>query len=98
MAKSEVEEEYIRLIREEFSKGNKEQVKNLLKELATKIRFPRLEEVLKEYDEYAPGKPLPWGLWGPENGLVVSGNIKITPCSPKKGSRKKDDDMQDMRG
>ncbi|MHC9538284.1 MAG: hypothetical protein AB9903_02055 [Vulcanimicrobiota bacterium] len=95
----EIEIKYIKLIREAFSKGDKEEAKRLLRELATKINFPRLEDVLKEYDEYKPGSKLVWGLWGPEDDLIAKYHIESSkpPKTPRKRG-KREPGLEDVQG
>ncbi|GEM_PF-2597404 len=95
----EIEIQYIKLIREAFARSDKEEAKRLLRELATKINFPRLEDVLREYDEYKPGGKLVWGMWGPEDDLIVKGHIESSkpPKTPRK-RRKKEPGMEDVQG
>jgi len=68
---------YLPSIREALGRGDRATAKELVRELGHQVYFPRIDEVLKEYDNPSAPAPTLWGAWGPETDLVAQGTSSI---------------------
>lgn len=63
-------------IRQHMKTNDRESAKAVITSVAEKVPFPRLNEVLAEYDDPNHKKDL-WGMWGPGTDLVMSGTASV---------------------
>lgn len=63
-------------IRAHMANGDKKSAKAVVESLRGRVPFPRIDEVLEEYDDPDYKKDL-WGMWGPGDDLVMSGTASV---------------------
>jgi len=76
-ADSNVIEKYLPSIREALSRGDRALAKELVREVGSQVYFPRIDEVLKEYDNPSTAPLSLWGAWGPETDLIGRGTSSV---------------------